>query len=144
MHIPNYMLHVCLLFSPLSNHGDHTFECTGAGTRMLYLAVYKSNFSQIYDFCSQVISPNPQTGHNSRPLYVIPALFSNLRAVALDSCQGSYKGKSSIFSAAHFLFSSFFIHYMKKKKKKPQATFITPSLNYTIVIKQHTFNHSLC
>lgn len=34
--------------------------------------------------------------------------------------------------------------WKRKKKKKPRATFITPSLNYAVVIKQHTFNHSLC
>lgn len=28
-------------------------------------------------------------------------------------------------------------------KKEPQATFITPSLHYAVVIKLHTFNHSL-
>lgn len=105
-----YVTCLSAFFLPSPNKGDHTFECTGAGTRMLYLAVYKTNFSQIYDFWSQVISPNPQTGHNSRPLYVIPALFSNLRAVALQECQGSCKEKPSIFSAAHFLFSLFFIH----------------------------------
>lgn len=48
-------------------------------------------------------------------------------------------------------FSPLYIHQLKKAKKKkkkktnkPWATFITPSLNYSIVIKQHTFNHSLC
>lgn len=112
---------------------------------MLYLAAYKTNFSQIYDFWSRVISPNPQTGHNSRLLCVMPALFLNLRAAALQACQGSCKKKPSIFSAAHLLFIPFYIHQLKKKKKKkPQATFITPSLNYTIVIKRHIFNHSLC
>lgn len=46
---------------------------------------------------------------------------------------------------SYLAFSTFTSWKKKEKKKKsPRQLLLHPPLNYTIVIKQHTFNHSLC
>lgn len=96
---------------------------------MVYLAARKTNLIPIYDWCIR------------RPLRRSPggthALFLDVRGAAL---QASPLEKPSVF-----LRSPFHIPKQKQQKqKKPRATFTTPALNYTAVIKQHAFNHSLC
>lgn len=144
MHILNYMLHVCLLFFPQSpTKGEQALQCTGAGTRMLYLAAYKTNFSQIYDFWRRVISQNPQTGHNSRLLWCL-LCFWIWEAQHCRHVRGVVRRNPLYFLQPDSYLSLSTFTSWKRKRKKPQATFITPSLNYTIIIKQHMFNHSLC
>lgn len=143
IHILNYMLHVCFTFVPaeVSIH----LNAEARTLPLLYLAAYKANPSQIYD--SWYFIDGSQF---TAVVCAISALNSNLRSEALRTRQGSCKKKPSIFSWAHLLFCHFFPAKEREREKKaplcstPPATFITAFHNYSTIIKQQTFNHSLC
>lgn len=116
-----------------------------AGARMLYLATYKTNFSQIYDFWSRggcfTEIPNGRTQFTA-------ALCERVcvRDGGATACAGGVIRRNPVFfcSSAAYLFLSTFTDSKKeeiKKRERLWATFMTPRLNYTIAIKRRTLNH---
>lgn len=74
-----YVTCLSAFFPPLQPRVSRHSNARALALEMLYLAAYKTNFSQIYDFWSRVISPNPQTGHNSRLLCDACSVFKSER-----------------------------------------------------------------
>lgn len=146
------LLHVCLPPHLNTHTRAHTSSPSlstesntqAFGTRMLYLATYKTNFIQIYDFWSWVISLNPQTGHNSWPLCVWYLLCFQIWEPQHSRRARGVVRRNPLYFQQPASYSALSTFGSWKRKERSGQLLLHPFLNYTVVIKQHTFNHSLC